>query len=99
MGDVSAVFPAGVSHLADMPYTWFDSLRMALTFLSIEELEEDERPDRSIWLEGDLMKEHWANVKLIRERKYGVKKDGMDDWQIDGPSQDNSMLRDLGVKK
>lgn len=100
MGDVSAVFPAGVTHLADMPHTWFDALRMALSFLSLDELPEEERPDRRIWLESDLMAEHWKKVKIARDRKYGGGKEpSMDDWQIDGPAESNAALADLGVKR
>jgi hypothetical protein len=91
MGDVSSVFPPGVSHLADMPYTLHEALRSALGFLAIEELPDDERPDRSIWLEGDLMKAHWDMVRRKRKLKFG----GKDDDDLDGPEERNELLTEL----
>lgn len=44
---------------------------MALTFLSFEELPEDEQPPKSIWLNGEKMREHFERVKKHRNEKYG----------------------------
>lgn len=64
---------------------------MGLGFLSFDELPEEDRPPRRIWLEPDLMKAHWAEVKRAHKAKYGSK----DDEGIDGPSERNSMMDDL----
>lgn len=65
---------------------------MALNFLKLEELPDDERPKRAIWLESDLMREHFRKVEQIRERKMKGEKDDWEDWKIDGPSQRNVLL-------
>lgn len=40
-------------------------------FLSFEELEQGERPPKSIWLDGDKLTSWFDRVKRERERKYG----------------------------
>lgn len=80
----------------DMPYTWFDALRTALGFLAIEELPDDERPKREIWLDAEAMKQHWAHVDRLRKKKFGNKDD---DFEIDGPSEENALMKEWGLKK
>lgn len=63
---------------------------LGLGFLSFDELPKDETPPRRIWLEGDLMKAHWAEVERARKAKYGGK-----DEAIDGPSERNAAMDDL----
>lgn len=70
---MTVLFPDGITRLMDLPYTLFDAINMALDFLKYEELPEDERPPREIWLEPDLMREHVKAIKEIREEKYGLK--------------------------
>lgn len=71
LGDVSQLLPPGVETLRDMPHPVFSATRQALIFLSFEELPEDETPRKSIWNDGEALKEHFDRVKVDRKRKYG----------------------------
>lgn len=66
-GDISSLFPAGITRLWDLPHTLFTAIRMALGFLKFEELDPKERPPKKIWLDGDKMTMWWAEVKASRE--------------------------------
>lgn len=70
-GDISSLFPPGITSLADMPHTLFEAIRMALHFLGYSELPEEERPPKAIWLDADKMKLWWAEVNANRKAKYG----------------------------
>lgn len=97
LGDVSAIFPEGIDDIRDLPYTYFDAIRIALGFLTFDELPDDERPPRSIWMEGDLMQAHWKAVKKARDAKYG---DGdIRDEEIEGPVSQNDTEALLGMKR
>lgn len=56
----------------------FDAIRLAAIFLSFEELPEDERPDRAIWLDGPALTAWFAEVKRRREEKYSSDGHGWD---------------------
>ncbi len=66
-GDISSLFPAGITRLWDLPHPLFTAIRMALYFLKFEELESKERPPKKIWLDGEKMTMWWAEVKASRE--------------------------------
>lgn len=76
-----------------MPFTIHNAILSALGFLSFDELPEDERPPKSIWLIGEKMKEWWSEVKRLREAQMegggdqrGMDKNGlMDKLKIVGP--------------
>lgn len=71
LGTVSQVLPEGVT-LADCPYHIHDAISKALLFLSFsEELAEDERPPKRIWLDGEALSEWFEGVKRMRKEKYG----------------------------
>lgn len=74
--------PSGVARLDDLPYPVFDAIHAALTFLSFEELPNEDRPSRDIWLDHELMSEHWDLVKERRERMY---QGGDYDQEIEDP--------------
>lgn len=93
------MFPPGITHLADMPYTLFDALQLGLKFLAMEDLPNDERPAREIWLEGDLMREHWARVTLARKDKYGTDDKNKIDRDIDGPAEENALMSEWGLHR
>lgn len=76
-GDISSLFPPGVKRLWDLPWTLHQAVRMALLFLSFEELPDEERPPKHIWLDTEKMKEHAAWVK--RKRKAAAKGEDMSD--------------------
>lgn len=66
-GDISSLFPAGVTRLWDLPFTIHQAIHMALYFLSFDELPLKERPPKKIWLDGDKMKLWFDEVKANRE--------------------------------
>lgn len=68
-GDVSSLFPPGVHHIWDLPHPLFHAIRLALGWLKFEELPEEERPPKSIWLDEERMNAWWAEVKRAREEK------------------------------
>lgn len=70
---MSRLFPEGISHVADMPYTLYEAVSKGLLFLGFqEELPDDERPPKSIWLDPTKLKEWFEAVKKRRDEKYGV---------------------------
>lgn len=69
IGDISSLFPPGITGVVDLPYTLHEAIRMALTFLSFEQLPSDEQPPKKIWLDGDRMEAHWSAVTQAREDK------------------------------
>ncbi len=68
-GDVSSLFPPGIERLIDLPFTIQNAILAALGFLSFDELPEEERPPKSIWLDGEKMKAWWAEIKRLRKAK------------------------------
>lgn len=84
---MSRLFPAGITHLADLPHTFHDALMFGLQVLSWDELPKEERPPREIWLDHKAMSRHWKLVEQKRKEKYG----GGDD-DIDGPVSHNAAM-------
>lgn len=69
---MSSLLPEGIESLTDCPHHLADAISKGLLFLSfMEELPDDERPPRRIWLNPGKLKEHFAAVKKRREEKYG----------------------------
>jgi hypothetical protein len=68
-GDISSLFPEGVTRLADLPFTIFNLLANSLYFTSFDELPKDERPPKRIWLDPTAMDEHWSAVEARRRDK------------------------------
>lgn len=58
----------------------FDAIRLGHIFLSFDELPKDERPPKRIWLDGDSLREWFADVERKREAKWsgGSSKGGWD---------------------
>lgn len=96
---MSAVFPEGIDDIRDLPYVYFDAIRVALGFLQFDELPSDERPPKSIWMDGDELRKHWKKVENAREVKYGDKKTDIRDEEIQGPVSQNDTEALLGVKR
>lgn len=90
-GDLSLLFPDGIATIRELPYNIFDAIKLALVFLTYEELESEERPPKKIWLDGEAMSKWWKAVKRRREAKYSGK--GSDD--IDGPVERNALADEL----
>lgn len=82
--------------MRDLPHRWFEAIRMALIFIGFEEMPEDERPPRSIWLEEEALGSWFQRVKEERERKYGTDKGkGNNDTLLEGESVQNKAARSL----
>ena len=98
-GDVSRLWPEGVDHLAEAPWTWFHAVRLAQIYLSFEELPDDERPPKRIWDDSEALNEHFRWVKAERDRKYktggGSSGGGGDDEAAE--DKRNSLTKDLVV--
>lgn len=71
---MSALFPEGVHSLVDLPWMLFEAIINGLQFLKFEELPDEERPKRAIWLDPKKMHQHFQQVKKLREEKYGTDK-------------------------
>jgi hypothetical protein len=69
---VSVLFPEGVNSLVDLPWMLFEAIVNGLQFLAFEDLPDEERPKRGIWLDSDKMRLHFKAVKKQREEKYGT---------------------------
>lgn len=87
-GTVRELYPPGIDDLRELPYPWFNAIRQALHFLSFEELEPKYRPKKSIWLEPDLLKEHFEWVEAARKEEYGNSEETIEDPVQNGAAAD-----------
>jgi hypothetical protein len=87
-GDVSSLLPPGVKSLYDAPHLFVQAVRRALQYLSFDELAEEERPPKKIWLDNDKMTEWFDSVKRNRKSKAN----GQGDFQN---MPENEALRDI----
>lgn len=78
-GTVRELYPPGITDMRELPYPWFDAIRRAIQFLSFDELEKDERPPRSIWLDSERLTEHFEWVEIRRKEKYSDKGETIED--------------------
>jgi hypothetical protein len=69
LGDVSALLPPGIDSVWDLPHNIHDAISQGLVFIGFDELSEEERPPRNIWLDPELLTEHFANLKRERKEK------------------------------
>lgn len=93
MGSVEQILPEGVNHVRDLPFPVFDAVRRAMLFISFDELPSDERPPRAIWLNQEALNEHFDQVRLAREEKYGDGSSGSS-REIDDPVQ-NELAKEM----
>lgn len=70
-GKLDDLIPDGIDGLLDLPHPIFEAVRIGHIFLSFEELEPDERPPKSIWMDGEKLSAWFDRVKRLREEKYG----------------------------
>lgn len=92
---MTLLLPAGITSFYELPYNVFNAIRQALGFLGFDELEKDDRPDKSIWLDGPELRKHWKMVESRRKARYGGKADRYADEPIDGPVSENAAVKDL----
>ena len=70
-GNISSLFPPGVTRLWDLPHTLHAAIRLALYFLKFEEIpEDDDRPPKHLWLDSEKMEQWWIEVKQAQEARY-----------------------------
>lgn len=84
LGTVSHLLPEGVSSVRDLPYTLHRAIKMALTFLSFEELPPEDMPPRNIWLDGKALNEWFDDVRQRQKQK-------MDGREIDDPVRNGAL--------
>jgi hypothetical protein len=91
---VSLLYPdTETEHIADLPATLFDAVRLGLGLVKMQEnVPEEDMPPRDIWMEPDLMKEHFAAVKKRRDDEARGENN-----QIDGPVEKNRLVDELLV--
>lgn len=73
---MSVLFPEGIHTLADLPHTIFDAIVVGMQFVRFEELEEDEKPKKAIYLDQKKLEAHFAAVKKRRKERSETDKDG-----------------------
>jgi len=61
-----------VQNVKDLPWRWFEAIRLAMYFIGFDELPDDERPPRRIWLDSEQLQSWFTQVKADRDRKYGT---------------------------
>jgi hypothetical protein len=70
IGDISSLFPPGVTSVTDLPFTLYEAMRAALYFLSFETVPDPEdRPPKHIWLDGDRLTQWWNEVADRRQQR------------------------------
>lgn len=88
-GTVSELFPPGVENIRDLPWRWFEAIRMAMFFLSFDELVEEERPPKKIWLDTEAIESHFA---MLKEKH---KREAKGDTTLEGESVQNKAAKAL----
>jgi hypothetical protein len=91
-GTVAQLLPDGIADVRDCPHTLFSAIRAALMVIGFDELDEDERPPRRIWLDNDRLADWFKEVRRRRKEKYSAKEPG----PIDDPVE-NDAARSLLV--
>lgn len=86
---MSELLPLGVESIRECPWRWFEAIRLGMFFIGFEELAEEDRPPRKIWLDSEAMESHFAALKAKRERE------SKGDTTLEGVPVQNSAARDL----
>jgi hypothetical protein len=81
---VSQLLPDGIADVRDLPHHVYNLVRRALVFLGFDDLDEDERPPRRLWLDDDGLGDHFKVVRQRRAEKYS----GGGDKSSPGPIED-----------
>lgn len=88
-GTVSALLPPEFADIRDCPHTLFESISLALRFLAFDELPEDERPPKRIWLNPKRLKAHFDEVTRKRNREIETGSKGSN-RQIEDPRENKA---------
>lgn len=91
---MTALYPPGCEGTADIPYTLQTAIQRALIFISWDELPDEERPPRWMWMDDEALAAHFEMVKADRERESRTGKSKL------GPIEDpvsNAAAKDLLV--
>lgn len=70
-GTVSALLPPEFPDIRDCPHTLFEAITLGLRFLGFDELPDDERPPKRIWLDASRLTDWFDEVKRKRNREMG----------------------------
>lgn len=92
MGTAHLLFPPGIDDIRDLPAPHFDAIRTSLMFLGFEEMPEGDAPPRGIWLEDDLLTEHFTRLKQRRKEEMDPKSP-----ESGGEMKQNSLAKDMVV--
>lgn len=90
MGTVSQLLPGWCRDLMDAPFLLFDAIRTALVFLSFDELPDNERPPKRIWLDGEKLNDWFRQVKRNRDRE--MKGESTDDGDYEQNAAAEALL-------
>jgi hypothetical protein len=85
---VHELLPEGIRDLRDCPHTVLEAIRIALMVIGFDELDEDERPPKRIWLDATRMEAWFKEIRRRRKEKYSGKGSG----EIDDPVQNRAAL-------
>lgn len=94
MGTAHLLLPPGVSDIREMPAPHFDLVRRSLMFLGFEEMPEEDRPPKKIWLDDEALMSHF--VRLKEKRKEETKSNST--TQSSEPMKENSLAKQMIVK-
>jgi hypothetical protein len=87
-------YPKGLTTSSTSRTRMFNAVRSALSFLGFEELPNDERPPRDIWLNNKLLREWFKAVQRKRKERMENPEE-----QIDGDVSENDTEGLLGMKR
>jgi len=71
MGTAHLLLPPGVEDIREMPGQHFDLIRRSMIFLGFEEMPEEDRPPRKIWLDDKELVAHFDRLKEKRKAEAG----------------------------
>lgn len=91
MGTAHLLFPPGIEDIRDLPATHFDLIRRSMIYLGFEEMPQEDRPPRKIWLDDKRLVEHFDRLKEKRKAEAGG------DSVPSEPMQENSLAKEMIV--
>lgn len=92
MGTAHLLMPPGITDLREMPATHFDLIRRSMIFLGFEEMPQEDRPPRKIWMDDKLLVEHFNRLREKRSAEAGG------DSVSREPMEQNSLAKEMIVE-
>lgn len=90
MGTAHLLLPQGITDIREMPASHFDLIRRSMIFLSFEEMPEEDRPPRKIWLDDVKLVAHFDRLKEKRKTEAGGD-------TVPGDMQENPLAKEMVV--